>query len=223
MIAMKHPIDLSKGLTAFVILGMMAVYDNWTLGPWVYLALHGTYGVLWVTKSQLFPDPQWERPLPLHLAIGVFFALWLYWLAPFLLISGGQVPPPPLVCACVAANILGTFLVFGSDAQKYFVLRARRGLITDGFFSRTRNPNYLGEMLIYGSFAALSLHWVPWVVCGLYWGLVFVPNMLRKDRSMSRYPEWAWYTARTGMLLPRLVAADTPRPHGPAAAPKARP
>ena len=39
--------------------------------------------------------------------------------------------------------------------QKYFVLRARRGLITDGLFSRCRNPNYLGEMMIYGSFASM--------------------------------------------------------------------
>ena len=29
--------------------------------------------------------------------------------------------------------------------QKYFVLRAKKGLITDGLFSRSRNPNYLGE------------------------------------------------------------------------------
>ena len=40
-----------------------------------------------------------------------------------------------------------------ADVQKYFVLRAKRGLITDGLFSRSRNPNYLGEMFIYGSFA----------------------------------------------------------------------
>ncbi len=44
------------------------------------------------------------------------------------------------------------------------MLKVRRGLITDGFFARTRNPNYLGEMMIYGSFAALSMHWIPSMV-----------------------------------------------------------
>lgn len=203
-IAMKHPIDVSKGLTAPVILAMMAYFDNWTIGPWVYLALHGSYGVMWVAKSKSFPDPNWEVQLPLWKALGVFLGLWLYWLAPFLLIRNGEIPPNPLICGSVVTMVLGTFLVFGADAQKYFVLKAKRGLITDGFFARTRNPNYLGEIMIYGAFAALSMHWIPWVVCALYWATVFMPNMLRKDRSMSRYPEWKDYVARTGLLFPRF-------------------
>ena len=84
------------------------------------------------------------------------------------------------------------------------MLRARRGLIVDGFFARTRNPNYLGEMMIYSSFAVVAGHWLPWVVLVWVWLFLFVPNMLRKDASMARYPEWAAYRARTGLLLPRL-------------------
>ncbi len=45
---------------------------------------------------------------------------------------------------------------------------------------------------------------IPWLVCAAYWGGVFVPNMLRKDRSMSRYPEWEAYVARTGLLVPAI-------------------
>ena len=36
------------------------------------------------------------------------------------------------------------------------------------------------------------------------WLALFLPNMLGKEASMSRYPQWAAYKARTGMLLPRL-------------------
>ena len=43
-------------------------------------------------------------------------------------------------------------------------------------------------------------------------------NMLMKEASMSRYPEWDAYKARTGMLLPRLL--HSPRAEGrPAEAP----
>jgi hypothetical protein len=38
------------------------------------------------------------------------------------------------------------------------------------------------------------------------WLGVFLPNMLRKDASMARYPEWAAYRARTWLLLPRFGA-----------------
>lgn len=201
---MKHPIDAHKGMTLPVVLGMMAVFDTWTAAAWVYLGLHGAYGILWVLKSWTYPDPSWEKQLPLWKAAGVWLALLLYWLAPLLLITDGGEAPGWLLGAVIVTNLVGSVLHFGSDAQKYYVLQARKGLITDGFFARTRNPNYLGEMLIYGSFAALSMHWLPWVVCALYWGIVFFPNMWAKDRSMSRYPEWEAYVARTGMLLPRV-------------------
>jgi hypothetical protein len=47
--------------------------------------------------------------------------------------------------------------------------------------------------------------------------------MLRKEASMSRYPEWAAYEARSGFLLPRLlVSAPSPsEAPGPATAPSA--
>ena len=40
----------------------------------------------------------------------------------------------------------------------------KKGLIEDGLFEYTRNPNYLGEILIYLSFGVLSWHWMPFCV-----------------------------------------------------------
>jgi hypothetical protein len=34
----------------------MHVFQNYSLGMWLYLFLHGTYGICWVTKDWLFPD-----------------------------------------------------------------------------------------------------------------------------------------------------------------------
>lgn len=33
---------------------------------------------------------------------------------------------------------------------------------------------------------------------------LFVSNMCKKDESLSRYPEFADYEARSGLLLPQL-------------------
>jgi hypothetical protein len=88
-----------------------------------------------------------------------------------------------------------------SDAQKYFVLKLRKGLIEDGLFAHTRNPNYLGEILIYGGFVLASWHWQALLVLA-GWFAYFVRNMRRKDRAMSRHPEFAAYAKRTGMLIP---------------------
>jgi steroid 5-alpha reductase family enzyme len=104
--------------------------------------------------------------------------------------------------------IFGVFLHFVSDAQKFFVLRLRKGLIEDGLFARTRNHNYLGEVVIYGGFALASWHWLPFVVLA-GWFLYFVRNMRRKDESMSRHPEFAAYKDRTGMFLPSLGMGST--------------
>jgi len=37
---------------------------------------------------------------------------------------------------------------------------------------------------------------------------VFIPNMLKKDRSLSRYPEFDAYKANSGLLLPKLIKSS---------------
>ena len=106
----KHFINLHKGTTFFFVLGLMVVYQNFTLGPWVYLALHGTYGFLWLLKDRLYPDKQWEEEIPLATGIFGFGFIGLYWVAPFILISSRDVPPLPLISAAIAINIFGVFL-----------------------------------------------------------------------------------------------------------------
>ena len=41
------------------------------------------------------------------------------------------------------------------------------------------------------------------------WFLYFVRNMRRKDKSMSRHPEFAAYKHGTGMLFPVLTRGET--------------
>jgi protein-S-isoprenylcysteine O-methyltransferase Ste14 len=207
---LKQAINWHKGLTAPVIVAGMLLYQNFSLGAWVYLALHGTYGILWLLKDRIYPDKQWEQEMSLGMGGVTFTLLGLYWIAPFLLISSGKIPPLPLVAVAIALNLIGVFLHYASDAQKYYTLKYRAGLITEGFFARCRNTNYLGEICIYASFALLSLHWLPFVILAVFAIAVFVPNMLKKDRSLSRYPEFADYQAHSGLLFPSLFKQPTP-------------
>ena len=198
-------INLHKALVIPVVLAMMLAYGNWSVEAFIYLALHGTYSLLWLVKQALYPDRKFEEQQPLWIGfLYVFVPLAGYFLAPFLLISRHVVLAPAYIALVLFIYIVGIFLHYVSDAQKYFTLKARKGLITDGLFARTRNPNYLGEILIYFAYAMMSLHWLPFAIEAAWILGFFWPNMRKKDASMARYPEFAAYKARTGMLLPRI-------------------
>lgn len=198
-------INAQKGGTLPFVLLMMAIYGNFSATAWTYAALHGSYGVAWVIKDLTFGDPGWQKRVTVGSGLAAFMAvLGPYWLAPWLLVSRDVNQPPWMLGLASFVYAVGLVLMIGSDAQKHYTLSVKRGLITTGFFSRVRHPNYLGEMMIYGSFAALAGHWIPWAVLAWVWGGIFSANIARKERSMSRYPEWADYVARTGLLLPRL-------------------
>ncbi|MBX2863648.1 MAG: DUF1295 domain-containing protein [Leptolyngbyaceae cyanobacterium MAG.088] len=201
----KHFVNLHKGTTFFFVLGLMWVYQNFTLGPWVYLALHGTYGFLWLLKDKIYPDKQWEQEVAVPVGVIGFLIVCLYWVAPFILISSRVEPALPLVALAIAMNVLGVFLHYGSDAQKYYTLKYKSGLITEGFFARCRNTNYLGEIAIYLSFAMLAMHWLPLVILGGFAAGMFVPNMLKKEKSLARYPEFEAYQTKSGLLIPKLL------------------
>lgn len=199
----KKPINLHKGLTAGIVLGLMFYFDNFSIGAWVYLALHGSYGLLWLFKDLVYPDKKWEEEVSIPYAVLVFFALGLYWIAPYILISQHEVPGDMIIAGAVALNMFGMVLHFGSDAQKYFTLKYKPGLITEGFFARCRNPNYLGELMIYVGFAMLSMSWMGYIGIVLFFSFVFIPGMIKKDKSLARYPEFAAYKKRSGLLFPR--------------------
>jgi protein-S-isoprenylcysteine O-methyltransferase Ste14 len=203
----KYFIDSHKGVTGLAILVMMAIYGQWgNPAAWVYLGLHGGYGILWVLKSRIFPDAQWERPTGWGYGLVIWGGLTLYWIAPWLLTSRSVQAPPWLLGLCVFICAVGVFLHFAADMQKHTSLALRPGqLITEGLWSRTRNPNYLGELLIYLSFALLAMHWLPLVILAAFVAVVWVPNMRRKDRSLARYPAYAAYRARSKWLIPWVV------------------
>ena len=197
-------INLHKGLTAFVVVGLMMFYKNYSIAAWVYLSLHGTYGILWLLKEKIFPDPYFKEKINFITSITGFIFLGSYWVAPFILISSQKSVSSPIIAASISINIIGVFLHFASDAQKYFTLRIQKELIRDGFFKNIRNTNYLGEILIYLSFAILSMSYIPFAILALFFFVVFLPRMIKKDKSLAKYSSFKEYKQISGLLFPKI-------------------
>lgn len=197
-------INLHKGFTAVAVLAMMAAYDQWeNPTAWVYLALHGTYGLLWVLKSRIFPDKSWERQSSLGHGLVIWFGLTLYWIAPWVITSRGVEAPYGALAAAVSMFVLGVFLHFTTDMQKHTALTLQpEHLITTGMMARSRNLNYFGELLIYLALALLAMHGLPLLVLLGYVIFVWAPNMRRKDRSLARYPGFEAYRRSTKWFIP---------------------
>lgn len=205
-------INLQKGGTFFLLGFLMWFYadkspDATAPAAWVYLAMHGSYGLAWLIKDLTFPDANWQRRITIAGGLCGFSVLVLYWSFGWLLISGHSQPDYPLpdaawFCLCISLCMVGSVIMVAADAQKHFTLRLRRGLITDGMFRYVRHPNYLGEMMLYGAFAMMVWHWFPVVVLASIWLGVFAPNMALKEASISRHAGWAAYKQRSWWLIP---------------------
>jgi protein-S-isoprenylcysteine O-methyltransferase Ste14 len=204
-------INFQKVGTFFYLGLLMWKYGNTSTAAWVFLAMHGSYGLVWFIKDIAFPDPSWQKRITIGGGFMAFAAvLGWYWVFGWLLISGTSVPDYPLpdgawFALCISLCILGCTIMIAADAQKYFTLRERSGLITDGMFRYLRHPNYLGEIMIYGSFALMVWHWLPVLVLAWVWLGVFAVNMMMKESRMSRHPGWNEYRARTWWLVPGLL------------------
>jgi steroid 5-alpha reductase family enzyme len=203
---LNHFIDSNKGITFLVILGMMAYFKQWdNPTAWVYLALHGTYGILWVMKTYLFPDTNWVRKTSLWFGLVSWAALMLYWIPAYLLMRNGVQAPLWLLAVAISLNIFGVFFVFTADMQKYTTLMLRPDeLITSGMFGLSRNINYFGELLIYAAFALLPMTWLAFVPLVLFITFFWIPNMIRKDKILRQLPGFNEYRKKTKAFFPFL-------------------
>lgn len=137
----RHFINAHKILTPVVVISLMVYFNFWGTLAWIYLVLHGTYCLLWMIKEYTYRDRRFEEAIhPVAGLIFVFGMLGLYWIAPYLIISQRLDAQHWLIALSIFLVVLGVFYHFASDAKKYVQLGIRKGLITNGLFSRTRNP-----------------------------------------------------------------------------------
>lgn len=163
-------------------------------------------------KDVHFGDASWLTTMsPLGFVIVFTYPLAAYYLPMFCLVSnqcpGGSFAvgnEPWVLGVGLFFYTIGMFYHFGSDCQKFYCLKHQkpRSLITDGFFAHCRNPNYFGEVMLYIGYGIWSCNYICIPTFASVWLILFVPNMLAKDASMSRYPEWKAWAERTGLIIP---------------------
>jgi len=56
----------------------MLYYQNFSRGAWLYLSLHGTYGIIWILKDIIFPDKTFQVKVSLIGCSCVSIVLLLY-------------------------------------------------------------------------------------------------------------------------------------------------
>jgi len=201
----KHYIDLHKGATFLYILFLIFMNDFIVvnINAYVYLALHGTYGILWILKSNIFPDRQWESKCSVWYGLLIWFGLSLYWIAPYIIITQNIASSNWYIAMCISIYIFGVFFHFTSDMQKFIQLHHNpNNLITDVMFAKIRNINYLGELFIYLGFSLLAMHWLPIIALLSFIIIIWIPNMIKKDKSLSKYKNFEEYKKNTNSLFP---------------------
>jgi hypothetical protein len=87
-------------------------------------------------------------------------------------------------------------------------VKKNRELTQTGPYAHTRNPLYLGSILIAAGFAVALLSWPVAAVLAAMFLIIYVPVIASEERFLrSTFPDFDAYCGRVPRLIPRLTAA----------------
>ena len=203
-------INAQKTGTIFVMLLLMRYYNNYSTGAWLYLSLHGTYGLLWFLKDMVFPDNSFQNYLTIVPTILVSLFLLSYWLMGFEIMCGlgDQNPSGKKIFICFFLFSFGNILMMCSDLQKFIVLKYKKGLIDDYFLKNNRNTNYFGEILVYLTFAIACGRKEGYIMLIIEWILFFGSRIYMKDLRLARKHGFEKYKKNSYIILFKFFEND---------------
>jgi protein-S-isoprenylcysteine O-methyltransferase Ste14 len=115
-------------------------------------------------------------------------------------------PHPAAVAWSLALVLPGLWL--RAYASGY--VKKNRELTVTGPYAHTRNPLYLGSMLIAAGFAVALLSWPVALVLALGFAVIYVPVIASEERFLrATFPTFDPYC----QLVPRLIPRLTPGRH----------
>jgi protein-S-isoprenylcysteine O-methyltransferase Ste14 len=118
-----------------------------------------------------------------------------------------QAPRPAAIASSLILVIPG--LALRAYASGY--VKKNRELTQTGPYAYTRNPLYLGSILIAAGFAVALGSWLVAVALAVGFGIIYVPVIASEEAFLrSAFPEFDEYCRRVPRLIPRLTPALPP-------------
>ena len=141
---------------------------------------------------------QWQRiARRIRVPLGFVFAAVFLWRAQ---------PTWMTMLASLALVVPGVWL----RAYAAGYVRKNAELTRTGPYGHTRNPLYLGSMMIAFGFGLAAWNWVILVVLTALFAVIYVPTIQSEEAYLrEHFAGFDAYAARVPRLLPRLRAAAT--------------
>jgi hypothetical protein len=115
-----------------------------------------------------------------------------------------RAPQPAAVAWSLALALPGLWL----RAYAAGYVKKNRELTVTGPYAHTRNPLYLGSMLIAAGFALALLSWPVALLLALGFAAIYIPVIASEERFLrATFPEFEPYCRQVPRLIPRLSPA----------------
>jgi protein-S-isoprenylcysteine O-methyltransferase Ste14 len=139
---------------------------------------------------------EWSRVARrIRVPLGFGFAILYFWLArptwTFLAIGAILIVPGLLIRALASGHV-----------------RKNEALATSGPYAYTRNPLYLGSLLIGIGFAIAARSWWVGLILVAMFFAIYVPVIRDEEKFLrSKFPDFEEYARRVPRMLPRITPA----------------
>ena len=196
-------VNLQKSSTIIIMYLLMIYFNNYSKGAYIYLSLHGSYGLLWLLKDLLIPDKTLHVKTCLLPAGALIGLLLLYWGIGFEMMYGLGIQEPSngRIFSCFFIYSFGLIFMLCTDLQKFLILKYKKGLINNYFLAKNRNTNYLGEIMIYFSFALIVGRIECYCLLIFIWLTFFAGRIYLKEKSLQKKEGYDMYKKKSYILL----------------------
>ncbi len=94
-------------------------------------------------------------------------------------------------------------------------VRKNAKLATTGPYAHTRNPLYLGSMMIAFGFAVAARSWIVLIALAVLFAVIYLPTIRSEEEFLrGHFAGFEAYAARVPRLLPRLTPAASDAERG---------